>query len=112
MKLIDAEKLVGKEGLFGQRGCPGNCQHCGLWTNEGCRVIIEAPTVDPVKHAQWIDIYGGKYANPRYACSSCGGKALWDNVQDELLSWHEVQVFSDFCPHCGARMDGGKDGQP
>ena len=73
------------------------------------RLIAAEPTLDPVKHAQWIDIYGGKYANPRYACSSCGGKALWDNVQDELLSWHEVQVLSDFCPHCGAKMDGGKD---
>jgi hypothetical protein len=73
--------------------------------------IIDAmPTADPVKHAHWIDIYGGKYANPRYACSRCGGKALWGNVQDELLSWHEVQVFSDFCPHCGARMDGEDDG--
>ena len=67
------------------------------------------PRIDAVKviHAHWKDIYGGKYANPRYACSSCGGKALWNSVQDELLSWHEVQVLSDFCPHCGAKMDGG-----
>lgn len=68
---------------------------------------IRLRTIDPVKHAQWVDIYGGKYANPRYACSSCGGMALRDSVQDELLSWHEVQVLSDFCPHCGAKMDGG-----
>lgn len=63
-----------------------------------------------VECSQWVDIYGNKYANPRYACSSCGGKALWHNVQDELLSWHEVQALSAHCPHCGREMmNGGKD---
>ena len=45
------------------------------------------------------------YANPRYRCSACKEKALWKNVKDELLSWHEVQALTPYCPHCGAEMD-------
>jgi hypothetical protein len=54
-KLIDKNILVGKDGLFNKRGCPGNCQRCNLWTEEGCRVILEAPTVDAVEvvHGRW-----------------------------------------------------------
>ena len=32
-------------------------------------------TIKP--QGEWIDMYGGKYDNPRYACSLCGGKALY-----------------------------------
>ena len=55
MRLIDADTLVGADGLFAKRGCLGNCQHCGLWSAEGCCVIIEAQTVDAVEvvHGRW-----------------------------------------------------------
>lgn len=68
--------------------------------------INEAPTVDaePVRHGHWIDEYDGKCANPRYICSNCKGKALYDFVRDELGNWKEVQALTDFCPHCGAIM--------
>lgn len=33
--LISKSILVGKEGLFGKRGCPGRCQGCGLWSEDG-----------------------------------------------------------------------------
>lgn len=64
-----------------------------------------ATEAKPIIHAHWEDMYGGKYANPRYRCSACKEKALWKNVQDELLSWHEVQALTPYCPHCGAEMD-------
>ena len=71
------------------------------------KMIVETPTIDAVEvvHAHWEDMWGGKYANPRYQCSACKEKALWKNEQDELLSWHEVQALTDYCPHCGAIMD-------
>lgn len=47
--LISRKALIGEYGLFAQRKCPGNCQYCNLWTEEGCRVIIEAPAVDAVE---------------------------------------------------------------
>ncbi len=67
-----------------------------------------APTVDAVEvvHGRWEDVYGGKYQNKRFRCSVCKEKALFKFGQDELLSWHEEQKLSHYCPNCGAKMDG------
>ena len=85
-------------------------------TGESNRIIqsislADVPAVDAVEvvHGLWEDMYGGKYANPRYRCSVCKEKALYKSVQDELLSWHEVQVLTPYCPYCMAKLDGGKD---
>lgn len=92
MKLVDKNTLVGRDGLFSKRGCPGNCQHCSLWTEEGCRVILEAPTVDAVEvvYGQWqrVDFDG----NVR--CTACR------KVSDEEYS---------YCPNCGAYMRGTRN---
>lgn len=42
---IDANILVGPDGLFAQRGCIGYCEACNLHSSDGCRVILEAPTL-------------------------------------------------------------------
>ena len=71
-------------------------------------MIAEAPTVDAVEvvHARWEDEYGGAFANPRYRCSACKEKALYRHERDCLGGWHEVQALTDYCPNCGAKMDG------
>ena len=99
MKLVDINTLVGKDGLFTKRGCPGNCQHCGLWTEEGCRVILEAPTVDAVEvvHGWWVDEY------PYVRCSECN--AEWLNCRTD----NDPKLFY-YCPNCGAKMDGDGSG--
>jgi hypothetical protein len=63
-------------------------------------VINNAPTVEakPVVHGKWN--IGSK---PR--CSVCGKSALREYDRDDWLSY----VPSDFCPHCGADMRGGKN---
>ena len=76
------------------------------------RMISDASTIDPESlrpTAEWVDIYGGKYANPRYACSACGERALY-KVEIDMLD-HEmiVQALSDSCPNCGAKMLKGAD---
>lgn len=60
-----------------------------------------------VVHGRWEDMWDGKYANPRYRCSVCKEKANYKSVQDELLSWHDVQVLTPYCPYCMAKLDGG-----
>ena len=58
-------------------------------------VIADIPSADvkPVVHAEWIchEPEIGLY----YSCSKCGHNAL--------------QGMYKFCPHCGAKMDGGED---
>lgn len=82
----------------------------GEFGHDAVQILAEVeymPTVDAesVRHGRWIDGYNGKYANPRYICSNCKGKALYDVVRDELGNWKEVQALTEFCPHCGAKMD-------
>lgn len=57
----------------------------------------------PVEYAQWEKPHG--MMPPEYhhrkCCSICGGWALYDRIGKE---WE-----SKYCPHCGAKMDGGAD---
>ena len=65
--------------------------------------IAAAPTVDavPVVHARWIGQEFDGYADgfpvfDTWSCSKCG---------EEFRSEGEPPAFN-FCPNCGARMDG------
>ena len=52
-----------------------------------------AADVAPVRHGRWIN------ENFYTHCSDCGKMAIYDKYGQE--------VESDYCPHCGAKMDGG-----
>lgn len=70
-------------------------------------VIDQAPTIDPESirpQAEWVDVYGKKYANHRYACSRCREDALYKIEADALGRERYVQALSDSCPNCGAKM--------
>lgn len=69
--------------------------------------MLPAAEVTEVKQGEWVDIYGGKYANPRYKCSVCGSKALYKLKRDELDHNQLVQVLSPGCPNCLAKMSNG-----
>ena len=57
--------------------------------------IAEQPTTDvaPVRRGRWIN--ESFYTR----CSACGNMAIYDKYGQEFES--------DYCPHCGAKMDGG-----
>lgn len=57
-----------------------------------------APAADvaSVKHGEWTTIDGIS------RCSECGYIPLYDNAIDDLF-------YSDYCPNCGAKMDGDTD---
>ena len=54
--------------------------------------------VAPVRHGRWID--KGEYA----VCTECGGRSgtQYDGVEP-------IRLMTQFCPNCGAKMDGGAD---
>ena len=54
---------------------------------------LPAANVAPVRHGRWIN------ENFYTHCSACGKMAIYDKYGQE--------VESDYCPHCGAKMDGG-----
>lgn len=54
---------------------------------------IKPVDVAPVRHGHWI-----WHSEERgYLCSECGSGCLLNYESD----WHK----SDWCPHCGAKMD-------
>lgn len=66
-----------------------------------CRRAIErilAADVVPVRHGRWIDKV--EYA----VCTECGGRSgtQYDGVEP-------IPLMTQFCPNCGAKMDGGAD---
>ena len=61
---------------------------------------MPAADVTPVKHGRWIAEYDCGYITPH--CSECGETAL---TKEETGYDY---VYSSYCPHCGAKMDGGE----
>lgn len=58
-----------------------------------CQSLIQnAPTIDPVRHGEWIATDDPWFS----ACSVCG------YIEYEC-------VGSNYCPECGAKMDGGEE---
>ena len=97
MRLIDADRameIVRNQGL-----AHPNAYHL---TNYATLILREAPTVDavptaniaPVRHGRWIEHEKYDFGT-MYDCSICG-----DRILDNGHSWN-------YCPNCGARMDGG-----
>ena len=66
------------------------------------RAILDAPAADvaSVRHAKWVDNH----------CTACGmmpmGDEMWKNYDCEPPLFER---FMDYCPSCGAKMDGGAD---
>ena len=63
---------------------------------------IPAADVAPVRHGHWVSEYDCGYITPH--CSECGETAL----TKEETSYD--YVYSSYCPHCGAKMDGDTNG--
>ena len=72
-------------------------EHYGkdLCSDDACDKFL----VTPVVHGHWIAEYDCGYITPH--CSECGETAL----TKEETSYD--YVYSSYCPHCGAKMDGG-----
>ena len=60
--------------------------------------FVSAPTIDPVKHGKWIHGCTDGAGTEFCYCSECD--------EDALKTKEGYTAFSDFCPNCGARMDG------
>lgn len=76
-----------------------------MWPGELEAAIKAIPAADvvPAVHGEWIGTWGDGYANgfivyEEFECSRCGcvhhadGEPMWD-----------------YCPQCGARMDGEEE---
>lgn len=70
---------------------------CGLLEDVICEVDAQtAADVAPVVHGRWVSVAGKRDR----ICSRCLHNEPYKNADDD------AEVF-EFCPHCGAKMDGG-----
>lgn len=70
------------------------------WDSEAYFAINNLPTIDPVKHGKWYiteDMPYFGHIQEYLTCSACEGLFHGTGVEE----W-------DYCPNCGARMDGGE----
>jgi hypothetical protein len=67
--------------------------------------INDAPAVDVVVHGRWkYDSY-----NMRYYCTECDEepcKCITTFLDGSTLT---EEYLTDYCPNCGAKMDGGNE---
>ncbi len=96
MRLIDADALYQSFGASGNcSNCPHDWYECQYYNEhtlmEFCEKIDAAPTVEaePVRHGYW----GDEWFNHKLkiVCSVCGCFA---------------DKWTDYCPNCGAKMNG------
>lgn len=61
-----------------------------------------APTIDaePVRHGEWILNPCNLYNDATWVCSECGNEWV-------LIDGTPLDNQMNYCPKCGARMDGG-----
>ena len=90
-RYIDADKLIAEYDRV-HIGPPGGAR----------KLMEEAPTADvaEVKRGKWIEkeeVYGDVY----YTCSNCNND--WTTIDGT-----PQENFMNYCPNCGAKMDGGK----
>lgn len=97
--------MVNEKRLIDANAC---CDKCGMRNYECCSFCIvgTAPTVDAVEvvHAEWV------YKCGEWVCSHCDGDIPQKANFCRGCYMDTDDVFSNYCPNCGAKMDGDGNG--
>lgn len=101
MRLIDADALG--VGRCSRDVLPAD--YCAGW-NGLIRLLEKAPTVDavPVVHGRWE-----KEPSSYWRWTSSGAVAVTRTTYRCGLCGRGTAVKSNYCPNCGAKMDGGAE---
>lgn len=101
-RYIDAEPLE-KEQYKDYNRVQGTYWQTGYWAgiDEMCEKIKETPTADVVEvvHGEWEVCGEDLNGEVTYKCSNCG---------KELVTLYGFEIDWNYCPECGAKMDGKK----
>lgn len=100
MRLIDADAAYGRAQADSRRGALEDWEFDMI-----VNLLDSAPTVDaaPVVHGRWDGegdgLADGEIVLDVWYCSECG-HCIDDGTDDPC-------VLPNYCPNCGAKMDGG-----
>ena len=72
-------------------------------TMSGVKILNQFPVADvaPVRHGRWISLTD--CSNAGVYCSVCHKKVY---KEDYAICNRKNKLRSDYCPNCGAKMDG------
>lgn len=87
------DEFISREAALKALFAPGMC-----YAPMQLQIIKDLPAADvaPVVHGRWVSVAGKRDR----ICSRCMHNEPYKNADDD------AEVF-EFCPHCGAKMDGG-----
>lgn len=100
VRLIDANAFVEQYGNYYAEEGPEE----GFIGTVG-ELIAKQPTIEPeVRHGRWVydETIGGM---KHYHCTNCKEH----NPGNECIADENQILWFEYCPKCGARMDGGAD---
>lgn len=108
MRLIDRDRLIDILTDADATGFAGNCEGC---TDIDCLnciiddVIETAPTIEaePVRHGKWILSEEKIDAFTKILTLKCSECGYWRRRSHGLFD------RTNYCPNCGAKMDGGDE---
>lgn len=105
MRLIDGDALRDKSFIIGKHPTVNN-PYRDLDEVVSGDDIDNAPTINAtlIKHGDWITwAEAGNWipSENRHECSQC------HDVAQVLING--VELLSEYCPNCGAKMDGGSN---
>ena len=115
-RLIDANAFIKELDSFVVNppfAHPATPWHRGITL--AAETALRMPTVDAVEvvHGRWIQNGGDlHYSGVLYCCSVCG-KKNFVNGRHALVTLHyHDELFNkpNYCPNCGAKMDGDGNG--
>ena len=98
-RYIDAIKLSRDFAASALRlNCNGTMERI---VNIICKMVMDEPEADvaEVKHGEWKSEWSRLANALYYHCSFCGESDPWQ---------HKGRGRANYCPNCGAKMDGGK----
>lgn len=89
--------LISRSALFKTWDALDETQDPNLLVDAMIKATQEAPAVDtePVRHGRWMQ---KRPHNTYWYCSECGDGG-----------WYCDVPRGNYCPNCGARMDGGAE---
>lgn len=111
IRLIDADAEIEAIKKYACNDCESydgiKCRSC--WADDLISWIEDAPKLDAVEvvHGRWEDCSDKDEIGMNLRCVVCGGRA--DSFVGGTEDWYCLWK-PNFCPHCGAKMDGDGNG--
>ena len=90
---------MAKAGVYDASVKYNHGEYCYFVAQE---IVKDIPTADvvEVKHGEWVSKWSNISNSLHEYCSSCGA------LEPHVLATNKEH--SNYCPNCGAKMDGGK----